>query len=110
MIRFLFKLILCLLLALAAGFAFLAVRSGDPAYTLYEWISPARFHQYDRLIRAVATENHLDPLLVKAVAWQESRFDPQKYGTARERGFMQVSEKAADEWARENKVENFRVE
>jgi len=37
----------------------------------------------------------------------ESRFDPQKYGMARERGLMQVSEKAADEWARENKIDIF---
>jgi soluble lytic murein transglycosylase len=108
--RFGFKFILCILLALAAGFALLAVRSGDPVYTFYEWVSPARFHQYDRLIRSVATENHLDPLLVKAVVWRESRFDPQKYGTARERGLMQVSEKAADEWARETKIEGFRPE
>jgi len=110
MIRFAFKLILCVLLALAAGFIILAVRSGDPIYTFYEWISPARFHQYDSLIRSVALENHIDPLLVKAVVWQESRFDPQKYGMARERGLMQVSEKAADEWARENKIDNFRGE
>ena len=110
MIRFTFKFILCLLLAVAVAFAFLAARSGDPVYTLFEWISPARFHQYDRLIRSVAAAHRLDPLLVKAVVWQESRFDPQKYGTARERGLMQVSEKAADEWARENKIENFQVE
>jgi soluble lytic murein transglycosylase len=110
MIRFFFKLILCLLLALAGGFAYLALRSGDPVYTVYEWISPARFQQYDRLIRAVAAEHHLDPMLVKAVVWRESRFDPQKYGSARERGLMQVSEKAANEWARENKIDNFHVE
>ena len=110
MIRFAFKLILCVLLALAAGFVILAVRSGDPIYTFYEWISPARFHQYDSLIRSVAVENHIDPLLVKAVVWQESRFDPRKYGMVRERGLMQVSEKAADEWARENKIDNFRGE
>ena len=110
MIRFFFKLVLCLLLALAAGFAYLALRSGDPVYTVYEWISPARFQQYDRLIRAVAAEHHLDPMLVKAVVWRESRFDPQKYGSARERGLMQVSEKAANEWARENKIDNFHAE
>jgi soluble lytic murein transglycosylase len=110
MIRFFFKLVLCLLLALAAGFAYLALQSGDPAYTMYEWISPARFQQYDRLIRAVAAEHDLDPMLVKAVVWRESRFDPQKYGSARERGLMQVSEKAANEWARENKIDNFHVE
>ena len=80
MIRFLFKLIICLLLALACGFAYLAVRSGDPVYTLHEWMSPARFQQYDRLIRAVAGEHQLDPMLVKAVVWRESRFDPKKFG------------------------------
>ena len=97
MIRFLFKLILCVLLAVAGSFAYLAVRSGDPTYTFYEWISPARFQQYDRLIKSVAAEQQLDPMLVKAVVWRESRFDPQKYGTAGERGLMQVSEKAAEE-------------
>ena len=110
MIRFLLKLILCVLLALAAGFGYLAARSGDPVYTFYEWMSPARFHQYDHLIRSVAIEHHLDPMLVKAVVWRESRFDPRKHGSAGERGLMQVSEKAADEWARENKIDNFRVE
>ena len=110
MIQILFKLILCVLLAIAAAFAYLAVKSGDPLYAFYEWMSPARFHQYDRLIRSVALEHHLDPMLVKAVVWRESRFDPQKYGTAGERGLMQVTENAANEWARETKIENFRVE
>ncbi|MDQ2918475.1 MAG: transglycosylase SLT domain-containing protein, partial [Verrucomicrobiota bacterium] len=32
------------------------------------------------------------------------------YGTAGERGLMQVSERAASEWARENREDNFRVE
>src|SRR5256712_2647665 len=110
MIRFFFKLILCVLLALAAGFTYLAVRSGDPVYTFYEWMSPARFQQYDPLIRGVAVEHHLDPLLVKAVVWRESRFDPGKHGSRGERGLMQMSEKAANEWARENKIDNFHVE
>jgi len=110
MTRFLFKLLLCTLLALGAGFAYLAVRSGDPVYTVYEWISPARFQRYDEMIQSVATAHRLDPMLVKAVVWRESRFDPQKYGSVGERGLMQVSEKAANEWARENKIDNFRVE
>jgi soluble lytic murein transglycosylase len=110
MMRFLFKLVLCVLFALAAGFAYLALRSGDPAYTLFEWISPARFQQYDGLIRSTAAAHHLEPMLVKAVVWRESRFDPQKFGSKGERGLMQVSEKAANEWAHENKIDNFRVE
>lgn len=107
MIRFLFKLVLCVLLAIAAAFAYVAVKSGDPLYAFYEWMSPARFHQYDRLIRTVALEHHLDPMLVKAVVWRESRFDPKKHGTHGERGLMQVSERAAFEWARENKIAGF---
>jgi peptidoglycan lytic transglycosylase len=110
MIQFLFKLVLCVLLAVAAAFAYLAVKSGAPRYTVYEWMSPARFHQYDRLIRTVALEHHLDPMLVKAVVWRESRFDPKKHGSRGERGLMQVSEQAADEWARENKIAGFNLD
>lgn len=107
MIRFVLKLIICLGFATLAGLALLAGRSGDFVYTAYEWISPARFHQFDNLIRAIATEHQLDPMLVKAVVWRESRFDPQKIGTAGERGLMQVSERAAREWARENHANDF---
>ena len=110
MTRFLFKLIICGLLAGAAGATYLSMRSGDPLYVLYEWISPARFQQHDALIRSVAAAHRLDPMLVKAVVWRESRFDSQKFGTAGERGLMQVSEKAAQEWARETRAENFRPE
>src|SRR5476649_1327630 len=110
MIRFFFKLIICLLLAAGTGIGLLALRSGDPFYTLYEWISPARFQQYDQLIHVVSAANGLDPMLVKAVVWRESRFDAHKLGAAGERGLMQVSEIAARDWARENRMENFRVE
>lgn len=110
MARILFKLIICLLLAAAVGVGLLAWRSGDAVYTIYEWLSPARFAQYDPLIRQVSTVNQLDPMLVKAVVWRESRFDPHKLGSAGERGLMQVSEIAAQEWAAENKVPNFQPE
>jgi soluble lytic murein transglycosylase len=107
MIRFVFKLTLCLLLALAAGLFFRAVTSGDPVYTCFEWVSPARFQQYDALIKSVAQAHDLDPMLVKAVVWRESRFDPKKQGSHGERGLMQVTERAANEWARENKIAGF---
>src|ERR1041385_2867921 len=108
MIQILFKLALCVLLAIAAACAYLALKSGDPLYTFYEWLSPARFHRFDLLIRDVALQHHLDPMLVKAVVWRESRFDAKKRGTHGERGLMQVSERAANEWARENKITGFR--
>jgi len=95
---------------LAAGFGYLAVQSGDALYSSYEWLSPARFQQYDSIITSVAAERRLDPMLVKAVVWRESRFDTKKYGSAGERGLMQVSAKAANEWVRENKIENFKLD
>ena len=101
--RFVLKLIICLLLAIATGVAFLAMRSGDTIYTLHELVNPGRFQQYDGLIRNVAAHHQVDPMLVKSIVWRESRFDPQKFGTAGERGLMQVSERAASEWARETR-------
>lgn len=106
--RFFLKLLLCLMLALASGFALLALRSGGAFYSFYEWVSPARFQQYDPLISSVAAEHQLDPMLVKAVVWRESRFDRQKVGSAGERGLMQVAPKAATEWAHEHKVADFK--
>ena len=108
--RFILKLFICALLAGGASAVYLALRSGDTLYTVHEWVSPARFQQHDTLIRAVAAEHQVDPMLVKAVVWQESRFDPLKFGSAGERGLMQVTEGAAKEWVQENRIENFRVE
>lgn len=108
--RVVLKLLICVLLAVGAGAAYLSMRSGDAVYTVYEWISPQRFQQHDALIRAVAAQHNVDPMLVKAVVWRESRFDPQMYGGAGERGLMQVSELAAREWAQQNRVPDFRVE
>ena len=108
--RFVLKILICGLLAAGVGIAYLAYRSGDAIYTLHEWISPARFQQHDELIRAIAEHYRVDPMLVKAVVWRESRFDSHKYGNAGERGLMQVTERAAGEWAQETKATNFRVE
>ena len=110
MTRFSLKLILCLMLALGAAFGYLAFRSGDAFYSFYEWLSPARFKQYDKLITTIANEHQLDPMLVKAVVWRESRFERDKVGTAGERGLMQVSPKAANEWAHEHKIADFNLE
>jgi len=108
--RFVWQFSLCFLIAVVAGFGYLAVRSGDTLYTFYEWVSPARFQQYDKLISAVAAEHQLDPMLVKSVVWRESRFDNQKVGSAGERGLMQVTPKAANEWAHDRKIDNLQLD
>ena len=50
-------------------------------------------------IRAAAGRYGVDPLLVKAVIWRESRFNPNARGTSGEIGLMQIQELAAQEWA-----------
>jgi soluble lytic murein transglycosylase len=108
--RFILKVLICVILAAGAGTAYLAMRSGDVVYTMYELLSPARFGQHDTLIREVATEHRVDPMLVKAIVWRESRFDARKVGAAGERGLMQLTEGAASEWVQANRVQNFQVE
>ena len=41
----------------------------------------------------------VDPLLVRAIVWRESRFKPDARGTSGEIGLMQIQEVAAQEWA-----------
>ncbi|MCX6890586.1 MAG: transglycosylase SLT domain-containing protein [Verrucomicrobia bacterium] len=50
-------------------------------------------------IRAAARRYKVEPALVKAVVWRESRFHPQARGRAQEIGLMQIRETAAQEWA-----------
>ena len=45
--------------------------------------------------------------LIKAVIWQESRFDEKAVGQAGEIGLMQLMELAAFEWADEHGVHDF---
>lgn len=110
MIRLLLKFMLCFVLALIAGASIVGMRSEDVTYRVHEWLSPARFHKFDNLIREVAAKHGVDPMLVKALVWRESRFDPAKQGDAGERGLMQVSEVAAREWASETHINGFEME
>jgi len=50
-------------------------------------------------IRFAAQRYGVDPLLVRAVVWRESRFRPDARGTKGEIGLMQIQETAAREWA-----------
>ena len=58
-----------------------------------------REHSQDQLIYAAARRYGVDPALVKAVVWRESRFNPKARGRAGELGLMQVMDPAAQEWA-----------
>ncbi|RKX32918.1 MAG: lytic transglycosylase domain-containing protein [Verrucomicrobia bacterium] len=63
-----------------------------------------RLHRFDGLIIKIAREQGVDPRLIAAIVWIESRFDPSRIGGAGEIGLMQVTEAAAAEWAQEHGV------
>ncbi len=96
-------LFLCVLLG-AGAFWWL---TEDPRYVVSDWTSFGRYSRYDAMIEEAARKHAVDPLLVRAVVWQESRFHPDKTGTAGERGLMQVGEMAAADWVRIHKVQTF---
>ena len=63
-----------------------------------------RIHRFDTLIVQQAAAHQLDPRLVSALIWQESRFRPERVGTKQEVGLMQITEGAVKEWAKANRV------
>ena len=66
---------------------------------IYLWREERREERYTPQIRVAAGRYGVDPLLVKAVVWRESRFNPNARGTSGEIGLMQIQEIAAQEWA-----------
>jgi soluble lytic murein transglycosylase len=62
---------------------------------------------YDPLIASVARNEGVDPFLVRALVWRESRFNPLTHGLADEHGLMQVTPEVGQMWAKANKVENY---
>jgi soluble lytic murein transglycosylase len=96
---FLLKIALVLVLSCAAAVAYLVLRSRDPVYVLRELKDWTDYRRFDSLIVKVAREYNLDPRLIKAVVWRESRFQADMTGRNGERGLMQVSEIAARDWA-----------
>ena len=107
---FLLKIALVLVLSCAAAVAYLAIRSRDPVYVLRELKDWTDYRRFDSLIVKVAREYNLDPRLIKAVVWRESRFQADMTGRNGERGLMQVSEIAARDWAAAKGVRDLRPE
>ena len=98
---------MALLCAANVALAVVLWRSPDPAYHIQKMIALGRYSEHDGLIARAAKKYDVDPLLVKAVVWRESRFTATKIGTSGERGLMQVGEAAAREWAAAHKIEVF---
>ena len=60
---------------------------------------------YDPQIASITRAAGVDPFLVRALIWRESRFDPNTHGEADEHGLMQVTPEVGQMWAKANKVE-----
>jgi len=93
-----YLLLLFLVTVFAAGIAYTLWRGGDAVYDYY-----SRSTRYDRIIRNAGLRNHIDPALIKAVIWRESRFDRRALGLKGEIGLMQIMpgpDYAAADWAR----------
>jgi len=93
-------------LLLAGGYFY--IRSSPMRdYLVQEVIFAARFSRYDSLIAQAGARHGVNPSLVKAVIWRETRFQPQMQGSHGERGLMQITEVAAADWVKAEKVETF---
>lgn len=75
--------------------------------TAYWWRERVLEHRYESQIAAAAKRYRVDPLLVKAVIWRESRFDKNAKGKAGEIGLMQVMGLTGEEWAEAERITNF---
>ncbi|MGO8678729.1 MAG: lytic transglycosylase domain-containing protein [Limisphaerales bacterium] len=75
---------------------------------VYWWQAVWLERSQDGPIRAAAQRYGLQPALVKAVVWRESRFHPLARGRAQELGLMQLRETAAQEWADAEGIAPFR--
>ncbi|HEX4646402.1 MAG TPA: lytic transglycosylase domain-containing protein [Verrucomicrobiae bacterium] len=76
----------------------------------YWWWYQWRDHSQDAPILAAAARYGMEPALVKAIVWRESRFNPGRRGRAGEIGLMQIREAAAREWATAEHVPGFVAE
>jgi len=67
-------------------------------------------HQFDEIFIEAGNRYNIDPSLISAVVWKESRYDPDVVGAAGEIGLMQLMGPAALEWAEAHQIDNFKKE
>ena len=77
------------------------------AFLADQWRRSHLESSQDKTIFAASRKYGVDPALVKAVVWQESRFNSRARGTKDERGLMQIMENTGREWAGEQRVPVF---
>jgi soluble lytic murein transglycosylase len=73
----------------------------------YLWRQERIEKQFLPQIGVAARRYGVDPLLIRAVVWRESRFHPEARGTRGEIGLMQIQENSAREWADAEHIQPF---
>ncbi len=63
------------------------------------WLEQRKEHRYDLQILRAAQRYGVDPALVKALVWRESKFNAKARGRVGEIGLMQIRSLVAQEWA-----------
>jgi peptidoglycan lytic transglycosylase len=101
------KFLAILLCSLVTAVAYLMLRSQDPLYVIRELKNWTDYRRFDPLIVKTSREYDMDPRLIKAVVWRESRFQSDMLGRHGERGLMQVTEIAARDWATAKFIPDF---
>ncbi len=91
-----YLLVLVLVLAFVGGAGYVYWKAQQPQETVF-----------DPIIVNVARNEGVDPFLIRALIWRESRFDPLTHGNADEHGLMQVTPDVGQLWAKVNKVDNY---
>ena len=77
---------------------------------VYWWWQGRLERSQDGPIRAAAQRYRVEPALIKAIVWRESRFQSRVRGRAEEIGLMQLREEAAREWASAENLQGFEHE
>ncbi len=104
------KILVAIALAAVLGGAVVGIfwmTVDDPEYRAQELVFSRRFGKYDDLVLRASQRYGVPPELIKAVIWRESRFYPDKTGQHGERGLMQITEGAAADWSKAEKIETF---
>ncbi len=76
-------------------FAVFGILAGEPSKSPGEVV-------FDQIIEDASARHGVDPLLVKALIWRESRFKPLCTGSCGEVGLMQIRACVAEDWALEH--------
>ncbi|MFZ5806640.1 MAG: lytic transglycosylase domain-containing protein [Verrucomicrobiota bacterium] len=88
-------------------FVFLALVAALAGVSLWWKTEHDRAVRYDQYIAEAAAKYDIHPELIRAVIWKESAFDERAVGLAQERGLMQVTPVAGQEWAKAQKIADF---